>query len=399
MSIAKAASGSIQVNQQSAKLLDGFYLEFYIDGVSIPMVQSAINISIIENSQSILPTCQFTYNDAGGVLLNKLTLGDGSRLRILLAKDDVSGLTVSDFYTFGAPKVNIGTGSSYVIQSAAIFNALKYLRGKPKRSYTGTSYAVLKKLAEECDLAFDGNYSNDTQTWLNAGNLSYNQLVRNIADHGWYDSKSCFVVGLSEKGVLRYINLSTLNDVKPAAVFSILPKVGKIPNYKILQYSINNDAGLMNNIMGYGSKFVEQDTTGSTYTYDSMDITRFSNYTEMSADFIQSTVDLQKMDYQPFNCGNVHSNYTKAFYQNKRLRSIWSTGVDILVDKCTNLSLFDVVKCDISDHMSSGTNKSYSGEYIIGAKTRILDNGNYYEKLKLVTQGRQNHTMPVSKVV
>jgi hypothetical protein len=88
------------------------------------------------------------------------------------------------------------------------------------------------------------------------------------------------------------------------------------------------------------------------------------------------------------NAGNIHQNYHRAEYQNFRLSSTYSIHAEVYTNTVTNIGLLETIDLDMADQNSGEEHRNYSGTYFVSAKVVGINEGRYFEKLRLTTNSR-----------
>lgn len=119
-------------------------------------------------------------------------------------------------------------------------------------SLEGTSYEVLKKIAEELEIGFASNVdsTNDKMRWRLIGN--YERFINSITDHAWEDENSFFTAFID-----FYYNLNLINvnkqftyapDGQPGVISDInvrIPKENKTFESNMEVFALTNDVTTM----------------------------------------------------------------------------------------------------------------------------------------------------------
>lgn len=383
------------------RLDNQFYIEVFINDQPMYYNPSDFEeISIVQNALSFMPTLRITlHGDATGRFMNVYQPGDLNIIDIEIGNERSSARTIKNKWrVFGAPSYEPSGKNMERVSLIAILDAVRYFRDIVPRAFKGRSSDAFKWIAGECGL-FTENFrgestiynSSDSQWWLPRRN-TFCGFASDICDHAWQSNSSVFSFGLDEEFSLYLSNLAELAQKEPKGQFAHISEQiqpGK-DLYNILDYEIKSAAGALNNWAAYRYKVTQEERTGEFSEYAQLNATRQSNYFEIGID-IDDFVEEGRVHHFPLDCGNVHDHFEKAYHQNIRGRATYGTVVDVLTEMLTNEDLFSTVRLDLLEPQSRGvsrTNQMYSGNYVIGAKTRTIRGSRYYEKHRLVTQGR-----------
>lgn len=148
---------------------------------------------------------------------------DGDLVSIFIrAKKDVFKPIRNDYVI---TEVDVGKGGEEGLGAPVSISGelrIPYIRDEVVKSYKGTSFEVLKKIAKELKLGFATNESStsDEMVWVCAGDSMYN-FINHIADHSWKSSKDFYKVFVDFYYHLNFVNVNQQfegDDQIPAAV-------------------------------------------------------------------------------------------------------------------------------------------------------------------------------------
>ena len=284
------------------------------------------------------------------------------------------------FRVYNWERVPVGEGYAYTIN--CLWNAPKYWATTTNSNIRGTSYEVIKQVANTCKLEFhEGNTpTSDSMLW-SCGNRTYNEFVRDIARHGYVDDKSHMVLGIDTEGMLKYMNINSIP--KPTLSVGYTASATQGPFLQILDFTPKSTAGDNNTIAGYHhdrhTQTLEGGEVHKSVTLDP-DCRKPLVNTEVRAEVGRGGVS-----YAPIDCGaNLHPKYERALYQNTRYNLLNNLRAHVLIGMQTDLDLFDNFKFVPPQQLSSD---AYSGEYTISGKIINIVGNAYYEKLIAVKNG------------
>lgn len=348
-------------------------LDILIDGVPYPMVSESVQT--LQITSSILyqvPLLRLTIIDIGNLFRTALPLVDGTSILIKIGIHDGS-IAEYPFRVFSFERQQSSGALVYTIDG--YYNAVRYFVGSTTDAYKGSSSDALFKLATKCGLKDDLDSTSDPQVWYGS-NKRHCVWAKEIADYGYVNDSSCMVLALTESGILRYKNIAKFKWDKAM----VLSQLGT--GFPIIDRSVLNKAGLNNIYDGYGSVFEEQSVTTVGAIHKDTLHTRVSNNTLLNPDFAMKS----RVRIGPVNGGNVHKNFFKANYQNKRVQNRFNIGISTLHNLPTGLSILEPVTLDLADAQNVKDN-IYSGNYIITGKTVYTKGLDFYEKLEMYSDG------------
>jgi hypothetical protein len=96
---------------------------------------------------------------------------------------------------------------------------------------------------------------------------------------------------------------------------------------------------------------------------------------------VQQLVKQSRVSFEPLNAGNVHDNYERALYQNRRVSNLFSSGIEVSTAERTNIQLLDTVQVSIDT--PDQYMKVYSGTYRVASRVVYVVGNNYSEKFEL----------------
>lgn len=368
-----------------------------ISGLEFPLsVGDFEDILISEHIQTNLPACRIKLTDRIANLCNNSTINDGSLLTIDLSQNNEI-LKSIDFRVTGVPKqLQHAGGLGYEIYG--IYDALPYVSSTFYGAVKGNSSDVMKQIAEHLDLETNIDTTNDNQTWLST-RKSFCHYARTVCDHGWVDEESCMILCVSTDGYLNYKDINKIaktNDPSlPYYYYGPEPESDQKLPRRIYVYRSNVNSGVSNHSYGYNSTMTEQLLSGLNNNHSSVTLEKtLSNHIEMNND-IKQMIGNVRDEYLSPNTGNTHINYSKALYQNKRFKSLYSTSIKALINLYSGEELLDIVNLDVNDPAQDSSNKVRSGKYIVAAKSTMIKGTQFYEKFLFITTGPNSTTQPM----
>jgi hypothetical protein len=144
-------------------------------------------------------------------------------------------------------------------------------------------------------------------------------------------------------------------------------------------------SGLMNHYSGYGEYRIEQtplESSGSYYTiHKQVAFTKDEEGSLLVNQDIKNAVSQNRVAFSPIDPGNNHDMYERAFYQNRRVANLFTSGLDLIVPLATNVRLLDTVSVSVDSKREYL--RIHSGSYRVVSKTICIVGINYYEKFEL----------------
>jgi hypothetical protein len=359
---------------------DQYNMSMNIGGVDYPCMASNIeNISVFENYATNLPTLNITIMDDSGIFVESTAGGDGTPIQLVFGDGGREGESSSSWVITGNPEISHAKGY-YRIKINAVLNNIAYMRKIANGLYEGSSNTALSKLAGEAGLKFNGDSASDSQVWL-PNNKTLAGFARMIAGHAYGGSQSVYALGVTIDGELRFKDLSKIQGGK---------QIGG-QGLQILSWDITSKGAIGNHNRAAGSTSAGYKPDGVLKELKEVSTTLGNGKLSFSSFFKGAIGDFGgKLDKLPRDSGNSHEKYQEARYQNSRLRAMYSLDLHVLVNTFSGLNVLSGANINLPDIITSpnstGVNKSYSGNYIVSAKTTTLINSSYYERITFTTQ-------------
>lgn len=375
------------MSNQAIGLADQSYLEILINGKVLPLKEMIFG-GILVSSHMLyhMPMGQLKFTDLHGVM-SLITPSDGVLIIIKMGRtsEDVKQYTFRVFHVKSKPVPNgieysipfIDTRDEWRLQHAV-------------KAYNSSSRDALSAIAVLSKLQFNGDTTNDPQVWLPMQE-TYCKFARRISAHGYVDSASCMLLGVTLTGELRYKNLATLKFDKSAPVFCH----GKQAGIWVTSWGMNNMSGLNNQTGGYDTTITQfQPSTTSTESQGKVKVTRISNSLNVNPEVLSiANQGAGRARILPIDSGNNHKNSVKAVNQNQRLKKLLSQSVSVLTPFDAQVELFDPVTFNnfVKDPNGGVTpilDLATSGYFISAGKTIYIGpNLLYCERYQLLRQG------------
>lgn len=370
-----------------------YFFDIIIDEKPIAATSSHIvDMIVSENVLQFLPVYRLRMKDSSGGSFDQQPIYDGCPVKVTMGVDSQQSTDAQEINlrASGVPKIEAGK-TEPIFKSIGYLNYPKYLFKVPNESlgFVHSSQAITS-IAEKCGLNPIVDNTSDQQRWISM-QKSYGRWASYIQDHGYINDSSCMVLCVRSNGDLLYKNLTQIIQGQPKVTLYF----GQKPEtqndvFEVLEYDITSNAGTSNLMSGYGLRVTQERLDGSFDEHSNVNATRLSNHMEINRE-IKDSVENARTIPAVIDSGNTHPNYIKAFHQNKRIKQTFSNHVSLMVDRDTNLQLLDLVEFQGISFGSYEVNPTYSGVYVVTAKTRVIGvNNRYFEKLLLSSTGRNN---------
>lgn len=350
---------SVTINEEELPLDQFEYPEIQMDGSD----QFGIPILIISLADKTGGNIAQKYNPMPDGTLIGVTLSDGS-------------LSVTREYRHSKSIID---GGSMTIR--AYLNHPKYIIESTKSCIRDTSYNVMYKIAETCGFSLDCPQTADSMLWQ-ASNQRWINFARHVMDGSYMSDTSMMTGRITNDGVLRVVDLNTPSssmglygyDQGSIPLMAFRPEPVPVANIKGGYKSALVIPGI---VAGKIIDFVD-------FLAEEVSLNR---HPRMS-DFVgQATVAYASLAHP----ANLHSNYHRAVYNNKRADVLFNMKAKIVSTILTNIDALDVIQTSLdnsNDGSSSGTLfTSYNGLWRVSSKSIYITQGSYYERFSLLRAG------------
>jgi hypothetical protein len=325
-----------------------------------------------------VPMLHMALQDNIGFLSESKHLADGARIQIVVsAIEDNKAKT----YTFrlNSFKREPNQGA-YRYEMDGYVDASTYWHASTVDAFNGTSYAALRNIASLCGLNFNGDETTDSQVWT-PRNIRYHEWARLISERGFRSDGSCMQLGMNIDRSLVYRDLS--EDKAPVLKFNF---GGYKTGYLLISDAVpTTSSGSMNHHSGYAGSVVEQDTQTSAVhkLTDKIQVALKSGEGSLQLNSkIKDAVKRADVKFAPIDVGNVHVEYERALYQNRRVNNLFTSRIDVVTPDATALGLLDTVAINMDQ--STEFLKAYSGDYRVASRVVRVEGNQYFEKLELL---------------
>jgi hypothetical protein len=237
------------------------------------------------DSTRFLPTLRMTIIFDGTNTGFKFTSfpKDGDLVNVFIrAKADAFKPIRNDFLITNVditPGVQEGQGGEMIIDGELF---IPHIHDEVLKSYTGTTFEVLKKVAGDMGLGFATNesFTDDSQRWLCPGDSMFN-FINHVAEHAWKNEQSFYKVYIDNYYHLNFVNINpqvagdgkielalldatVFTDIyndkdvaqrSPKTTAKMLTDISSLrdTNMFIKQYGIENNSSMVSKKWGYKS--------------------------------------------------------------------------------------------------------------------------------------------------
>lgn len=278
-------------------------------------------------------------------------------------------------------------GDVMVISFNANLDVYEMYRDANLFNLFANSSDIFKKVADTYKLNADIDLTNDQQLWV-AGKRNLLQFLHHLSKYGYCDETSCMIWFFDREKRFVYKNMTKL--LKQASDIWTFEKksLGDFSNKKFgyNEIEVSLFAGT-NNILngGYGIDF----DVFNLESYQNQKVIAKKVVAESAG--INISKDLsQGLNYNwfPIDVGNFHQNYYKAYAQNMRIKSTYSTYIKLRCQYLQKYHLGEVVDVIYRDTANSDNkNKTFSMRGIIHSLHTIIKPNMVGSEIEIAAQG------------
>jgi hypothetical protein len=349
------------------------------NGQEFPFEINALDyIHISSSVKTYLPILTLKLTDITKFLTLNNFLVDGTLVTVTVGRDNLQK-TSFNFRLFSFKEFP-AADPKYVIH--AYLDAPLYWTSSLSEFKKGSSSSVLGQLAQLTGLSYSGPTTSDAQVWI-PQNRRISEFARFVCSHGWSNASSCMQIGVTASKELRYRNVSDFAQFPVKDFFDTTKITDQVK--PMTSYSIANSAGFFNVNSGYGDRRITQGVSTEDEEISTLTLQKNSAKLMMNT-AVRSSIQRNRVLYAPVDVGNVHANYERALYQNRRLSNLFVMGMEIQTPVFSEADLLDVVSLAIEVPDVKGS-KQYSGKYLVTEKVVYVTGANYFEKLVLARHG------------
>lgn len=355
-------------------------LKIYFNDTEFPFdrVNSLDMLHISSSTRIAVPMLHMRLQDSVEYFANTDLLADGAKITLVMQPWESPA---SDTYVFrlnSFKKPMNAAGTAYEID--AYLDLPLYWHGSQMDPIANTSAGAIQSIAEKCGLTAETSSTVDKQVWF-PRNIPYFEWARQISERGYRSDRSCMQMAVTTRKKLRYLDMSDPPETAGQFMFPDAA-AGYIYTTDFLPVAA---AGSTNHTSSYKETRVEQDLLGDLNpSHKTVNVRKLNSGSLLVSSEVRGKVPQQRVRYAPIDVGNVHADYEKALYQNRRLSNLFQNRVDIVTPERTKLGVLDFVNLTI-DISSSYSPKRYNMDYWVTSHVIYIHTNNYYEKFELAS--------------
>jgi len=366
---------------------DRYSIDLSINNIQVDFSKTVLEeVLIIESIWQSLPVVEITIiNDGELVEVNPLL--DGSQIDLILNIFNTGGNEELRMETVLWTHTIEPYSEGFRINMKCILSAPDFLEGRIE-SVNGSSFDVFSTMADRSRMTLIADPSIDQQVWLRAG-IRGNVWLNDVINRSWASPESAFIYAVTrDRELLRY-NLSERAARNPVWTFQPQRELNEveIPDETILyKYPrFNSQSGLLNSFFGYGRSLSNFNLeTGELDVNSPKSFVKRTNFMNLNEDREVS----QRHDSLGYNNAlNVHENYFNAYTQNMRLKSFYSSSVELLSEYVRPVRLLDRVTLQLYNESNRQTQDVYAGDYFVKNITTMLDPNKVTRRFTLTREG------------
>lgn len=376
-------------------IADRLSLSVFIEGQELPFsdVFTFNYIHLSCGTKQALPYFVISVTDSIKWLFMSSLLKDGNRVKIVAQSGSIE---VSNDYTF---EFRLSSFNEKAHTNGSIFtlegylDVPKFINTSSRTPLKATSSEVLKQLAELVGLTFEGVGTNDSQVWYPMNRRLF-EYARYIANAGFATDNSAMLLAVDLGKTMIYRDITSMDAPKYTLGLMNFDAGHVIPVVAV-QPSISS--GSLNQIAGYTMTTIEQDLEAATIHLKNVAVgTTINEEGDLLVNSdLKSSGREGRVAFGMVDAGNAHENFIRARHQNRRVLSLFSFALAVVIPTITEIKVLDTVNLETSQVSSedSGSSITYAGLYRVIHKVIYGQPGQLVEKLVLV---RRTITTPDS---
>lgn len=353
-------------------------VSIFVNGVEYDL--SAVNLlpalHITTTVRGSVPLLTMQLDDVKHQL-DTIGMQDGIPIRIVIAPNGNKSRTYNMRKFNHTKKQN---GGFYTWTVFAYWDAPMYWNSTTAETFQGTSSELLASIAQRCALQYDGPSTSDSMLWL-PQNMRYRTWAKDAAKYGYINETSCMALGLGLDGVLRYRDVNNM----PQPTKTVKSFLLDAEAYTAVETELKAGSGLNNALTGYQNMRVPQSVIEVPQAISELNFKSGVKSPQFNVP-LRDTLQRGAVRFGPVDCGNVHSFYEQAQYQNMRYSNMFSLGQDILLTEPTDIQLLDNFNYT-SQKENTDPDVVNSGVYLVTGHSIYIQGANYAEKLGVVRHG------------
>ena len=366
--------------------------------------------------EGILPKIEFVFDDNSGLFKGKGAPQDDSTMDIFINSNTRN--LKSLHFKFKIEKCSrfMGVGEKYHIRGTIDVPNLYVITNK---SYSGTSFEVLRQICKELGLGFNSNIdnTNDKMSWRSTNNKPF-KFMQDIINHSYINDESFMVGYIDYNYCFNYVDIEkemkrdNTNDVgidssafTGAATSDDLEKLSKIVlfNDKSFQsscfyfenFTTRNDSTSKSLKDGYQTTTKSYDRINKEFHIFNVDSTTSDGDKTIILKGKKSDSNFFKDNIKTIFTGkldtdNTHKDYNYAKTQNEiNLKTLNKIAV-IMTLPNPNFNLYKFMKLNVNVVNETKTpttdaiNWRYSGDYILADIEFIWDGSKFTQRIRCI---------------
>lgn len=351
--------------------------------------------SLILSYNNNIPSCKVRFRDAYGAIKDEPPRDD-SKFEIFLNSQDVDIKSIHLVF-----KIVKQQEIDQVWYFEGMLN-VDELYAPSSKSYDGTSFEVLRKIAKKLNLGFNSNIENtdDNMRWINV-NKTHEEFIRDIVKHSYKDDKSFMYGYLDFYYCYNYVDLEkeysrdTADDYMVQTGESL--RLAKSPETKFSKLLLTNEPSQSSSSGFFINYKLLNQSTDTKIKEGYRTVARY--YDEEKKSILEFEIDSQTKNTREtiplkgesgnnnfidkkvvkkflgrFDTDNVHKNYIYAVEQNrKNLDNLTSVVVELTLPNA-NYNLYRLQKVPILFYnIDSSITKKNEIDYRLSGGWIIID--------------------------
>lgn len=344
-----------------------------------------------------IPLCKVQFTDSNNLIKDNPPQDD-TKFEIFLNSSDE--LIKSIHLVFKILNHKKQPDNSYIFEGVLSVDDLYVPSSK---SYKGTSFEALRKIAKKLDLGFNSNIEGDTDDemkWINT-NKEYKDFIKEIIQHSYKDENTFLYGFIDFYYCLNYIDVEKEYKRDVSQDFMVetgnADRIVKDKDKKIVPLFLTNEPSHKTSVGYFESYKVVNQSTSTKIKEGYGTVTRY--YDEEKKTIVEFKVDSQsnpdektinlkgeqgnnsfldkkivKKFLGKFDTDNVHKNYNYAPEQNRKNLDNLTSVVVIINMPNPNYNLYKFQKVEISFFIIGSTPTSnYPVDYRLSGEWIIID--------------------------
>lgn len=364
---------------------DQGFFGLLIDGKMPPSTPNLVrSVQVFENTFAV-PAALLVLADRTNMLRSTHAIVDGTKITLSMGPnaDETSTFTFSVFAVR-----EYDEGGIHMMNVLCALDAPAFLFDSRSFAIKGSSLDALRQVCSVSGLTLDAGdlQAKDIMSWT-AATVSPKKFAYDIMSHMWLSEESLPKIFITADRRMIVRDLNALFDNEPVAYlnYNHLP-TGKNPTYMPQEFRPKSLSGIFNGMSNYGEKLLWADAKGKTNELSTVTV-KGRDPLNINSDTREGITATRKAYARPTNDINIHDNYMKAYYSNKRQSMTYTeTARALILGGIPGVDIFDIIHVDaglVSASQDVKTDEKVSGKWIVIGRTRLYANHMYSEALLL----------------